>query len=85
MEEIDWALDILSLPKLVCKADIKSQYYFFSKKYHPDFGGDTVKMEQVNMAYGILTDYIEGFRYTFDEDEINRQFSGIDYANQFRP
>lgn len=43
IEEIDKALDILGLPKLITKADIKKQYHFFAKKYHPDLGGDVVK------------------------------------------
>ena len=85
IEEIDNALDILGLPKLINKADIKKQYHFFAKKYHPDLGGDAEKMEQVNYAYKLLMKYIEEFRYTFDENEVNKQFPGADYAQRFRP
>ncbi|MEA3434305.1 MAG: DnaJ domain-containing protein, partial [Campylobacterota bacterium] len=85
MEEIDKALDILGLPKLISKADIKKQYHFFAKKYHPDLGGDTEKMEQINYAYKLLMKYIEEFRYTFDENEVNKQFPGADYAQRFKP
>ncbi|MEA1954247.1 MAG: J domain-containing protein [Campylobacterota bacterium] len=85
IEEIDKALDILALPKLITKADIKKQYYFFAKKYHPDKGGDAQEMEQINYAYDFLMKYIEEFRYTFDENEVNKQFPGIDYAQQFKP
>jgi curved DNA-binding protein CbpA len=85
MEEIDNALDILGLPKLISKADIKKQYHFFAKKYHPDLGGDASKMEQINYAYKLLMKYIEEFRYTFDENEVNKQFPGADYAQRFRP
>jgi len=84
-EEIENALDILSLPKLISKDDIKKQYHFFAKKYHPDLGGDTSKMEQINYAYKLLMKYIEEFRYTFDEEEVNKQFPGADYAKRFRP
>ncbi len=84
MEEIDNALDILGLPKLISKVDIKKQYHFFAKKYHPDLGGDAEKMEQINYAYKLLMKYIEEFRYTFDENEINKQFPGADYAQRFK-
>ena len=85
IEEIDKALDILSLPKLISKADIKKQYHYFAKKYHPDLGGDVEKMEQINYAYKLLMKYIEEFRYTFDENEVNKQFPGADYAKRFKP
>jgi len=85
VEIIEEALDILELPKLVTKEDIRKQYRFLAKKNHPDIGGDAERMEQLNSAYKLLMKYIEEFRYTFDEDEINRQFPGVDHAQRFRP
>ncbi len=85
MEEIEKALDILSLPKLITQADIKKQYRFLARKYHPDRGGDARKMEEINHAYQLLMKYIEEFRYTFDEEEISRQFPGADHAQRFKP
>jgi len=84
-QEIEKALDILSLPKLISRADIKKQYRFMAKKNHPDLGGDIEKMEQLNSAYTLLMKYIEEFRYTFDEEEISKQFPGADYVKRFRP
>lgn len=84
-EEIEKALDILQLPKLVNKADIKKQYHYLAKKNHPDKGGDADQMEQLNHAYKLLMKYIEEFRYTFDEEEISKQFPGADYAHRFKP
>ena len=84
-EEIEKALDILQLPTLVNKADIKKQYHFLAKKNHPDTGGDVEQMEQLNHAYRLLMKYIEEFRYTFDEEEISKQFPGADYAHRFKP
>jgi curved DNA-binding protein CbpA len=84
-EAIDEALEILELPKLITKADIKKQYRFLSKKNHPDTGGDEEKQEQLTFAYSLLMKYIEEFRYTFDEKEVSNQFPGADHANRFRP
>ncbi len=85
VEEISEALEILELPKLITKEDIKRQYHFLAKRYHPDLGGDLQRMERINDAYRILMKYIEEFRYTFDEEEISKQFPEVDYVKQHRP
>jgi curved DNA-binding protein CbpA len=85
IEEIERALDILGLPKLVTKEDIKKQYHFFAKKNHPDLGGTMEEMEQINTSYTFLMKYIEEFRYTFDEEEVAKQYPGADHAQRFRP
>ena len=85
LEEINAALEILELPKLITKEDVKRQYHFLAKRYHPDLGGSLQKMEQINEAYRVLMKYIEEFRYTFDEEEISKQFPEVDYVKQHRP
>jgi DnaJ-class molecular chaperone len=85
LETIEEALEILELPKLITKEDVRKQYRYLAKKNHPDTGGDARKMERLNAAYKLLMKYIEDFRYTFDEDEVNRQFPGVDHAQRFRP
>ncbi len=85
IEEIHNALEILELPTLITKSDLKKQYRFLSKKYHPDQGGSAQKQEQLNYAYRLLMTYIEEFRYTFDDKEISTQFPGAKHAEQFRP
>ncbi len=83
-EEIGNALEVLSLPKLITKEDIKKQYRFLARRYHPDRGGDPEKMEQINKAYSVLMKYIEEFRYTFDDDEISKQFPEVAYVARER-
>ncbi|MBA1420182.1 MAG: DnaJ domain-containing protein [Epsilonproteobacteria bacterium] len=85
LEEIEYALEILSLPKLVSRDDVKKQYHFLAKKNHPDLGGDPARMEMINNAYTLLTRYMDEFRYTFDEEEISKQFPGADYVQRFKP
>ncbi|RLA68347.1 MAG: heat-shock protein [Epsilonproteobacteria bacterium] len=84
-EEIHQALNTLALPQWISKAELKTQYHFLAKKNHPDMGGNAVKMETLNNAYQLLMKYIEEFRYTFDDEEINKQFSGANHVQQFKP
>jgi len=84
-EEIEKALEVLALPKLISRAEIKHQYHFLAKKNHPDFGGTTEHMEILNHAYKLLMKYVEEFRYSFDDEEISKQFPGADYVNRFKP
>lgn len=84
-EEIEKALEVLVLPRLIRKNDIKKQYYFLAKKNHPDIGGDEKRMEELNNAYKTLMKYVDGFCFSFTKDEIIKQFSGVGYAQQFKP
>ena len=84
-EAIQNALEILQLPPFVTREEIKKQYRFMAKKHHPDRGGESRTMEELNKAYAFLNDYIDSFRYTFDTDEISKQYRGVDYAERFKP
>jgi len=85
LEEIETALEILQLPKLISKKNIKDQYHFLAKKNHPDIGGSAERMETLNHAYQLLSKYIDAFRYSFDDEEISKQFPGANYVQQFKP
>lgn len=85
MEEIESALDTLALPKLISRTEVKGQYRLLAKRNHPDKGGSAVRMEALNHAYSVLMQYIENFRYTFDEEEVYKQFPGADYVQRFKP
>jgi len=85
IEEIDNALETLALPKFISKSEIKRQYHFLAKKNHPDIGGSAERMETLNHAYKLLSKYIEEFRYSFDDEEITKQFPGADYVQRFKP
>lgn len=49
------ALEILELNIGANEKEIKKAYRKLAHKYHPDKGGDEVKMKEVNEAYAILT------------------------------
>ena len=42
-------------------------------------------MEEINWAYELLNSYIDGFRYSFDEDEIKKRFPDGSYQRRFAP
>jgi DnaJ-class molecular chaperone len=85
IEEIEKALETLALPKLISRSEIKQQYHFLAKKNHPDVGGSAERMEALNQAYTLLIKYIDAFRYTFDKEEISKQFPGADYVERYKP
>jgi len=41
-------------------------------------------MDEINRAYEILLDYIDNFRFAFDEDEFKRQNPSASYHSQFK-
>jgi DnaJ-class molecular chaperone len=84
MTSVKRALDILGLPPLVTREDIRKQYHFLARRHHPDQGGDAEKMEEISEAYTLLMHYIKEFRYTFDDEEISRQIPGADHAKRFK-
>ena len=84
LTQVENALEVLGLPVLITQEDIKKQYHFLAKKYHPDQGGDEATMRALNEAYKVLMQYIASFRYTFSEEETRRQSPGENYAEQFR-
>ncbi len=84
IQEIKQALDILEISSFVSLKEIKSRYKELSKKYHPDVYNDKDKMPKINQAYETLKEYIESFRFSFDEEEINKQYPENYHANRFR-
>ena len=84
-KQIEEALETLQLPKLITKEQIKKQYRYLAKKYHPDKStASNEKIKRINEAYSLLMRYIEEFRYTFDEDEIARQLPGEEHEQRFK-
>jgi DnaJ-class molecular chaperone len=83
-DDIQQALDILGLPAFITKEDVKKRYRFVAKSVHPDKeGGSDEAMEKVNFAYAILMEYIDNFRFSFDEAEIKKQLPLSSHTQRF--
>ncbi len=83
-KEIHHALDVLNLPTLVSLNEIKSRYRTLSKQHHPDINKENSKMVEINAAYALLKAYALNFRFTFSEEEIQKQFPESNHASKFR-
>ncbi|KIM03806.1 MAG: hypothetical protein KN64_11320 [Sulfurovum sp. AS07-7] len=83
-EDIKEALNILELPSMITKDDIKKQYRFLVKKTHPDIGGDAIRLQELNAAYDLLMEYINNYKFSFDESEISKQFPQKMHFDNFK-
>ena len=82
-ESIEAALEEMRLPKLVTRDEIKTRYRQLAREHHPDRAGAESRMEQINAAYALLMEYIDTFRYRFDETEIGQHYPEGNHAQKF--
>lgn len=82
-EQILKALEVLRLPVFSTMSELKSRYHGLAMQYHPDCGGDKIKMAELNAAYAVLKGYMENFKFTFGEEEMNKQFPEDVYMDKF--
>jgi len=83
-DEIKWAVEVMGLPPMVDRKDLKRRYRQLARRYHPDReGGEFEKMERLNRAYEILKEYMENFRFSFDDEELKRQYPGEYHSRKF--
>ena len=79
------ALEELGLPRMVTAKEVKKRYRELARRYHPDRpGGDPERMQRIQRAYELLREYMENFRFRFDEEEISRQYPEREHQERFR-
>jgi len=84
-EEIYRALKTLGLPPLVTREEIRKRYRQLARAHHPDrHEGEADEMAAINRAYEILMEYVDNFRFRFDEEEIGRHYPEIQHKKQFK-
>ncbi len=74
-KELQKSLEILGLYDRVTMKQVKSRHRELVKRYHPDSGENVggEKIQQINAAYRILSEYLESYRFSFSEDEFYSQ------------
>jgi curved DNA-binding protein len=65
--------DVLGVPKTATADEIKRAYRRLASQHHPDKGGDTVKFQEIEQAYRILSDPAQRAQY----DNPAPQFSNF--------
>jgi len=78
------ALDVLELPVLISLKELRSRYRTLAKKYHPDRSNDIEAMQKINESYKLVQAYMEGYKFTFSEEEVAKQFPEENHATRFR-
>ncbi len=86
MSAVREALETLGLPPLVTREEIRKRYHKLVRDVHPDRpGGDAERMERINRAYETLMEYVENFRFRFDEEEMRHQDPERYHSQRFKP
>ena len=74
LSEFKNAVETLDLLSLTSKEQVRKKYLKLSRLYHPDMpNGSTKKFQEIRDAYEILLQYMDNFRFVFDEEEFKRQ------------
>ncbi len=63
--------------------DVQKKYKYLAKYIHSNLNTDEEKMKEINEAYNILKDYIENYKFKFDNEEITKQYPH-EFIKKFR-
>ncbi|NLY03575.1 MAG: J domain-containing protein [Campylobacter sp.] len=77
------AVEIFNISTKLTHSDLKKKYRKLSKEFHPDHDGDKEKFQNLNKAYEILSNYVENFKFEFDESEFKTQFPLANFDSRF--
>lgn len=73
-EKLQKALETLDIVTRITQVELKERYLKLSKMHHPDMPeGDAKKFKEINEAYKLVNEYIQNYRFSFDEDEFYAQ------------
>ncbi|WP_333804174.1 DnaJ domain-containing protein [Sulfurospirillum sp.] len=69
------ALTTLGVVAKTDKKTLHKLYLSLSKEFHPDAAtGNTAKFQEINDAYCLIKEYMENYRFDFDEAEFKKQY-----------
>ena len=83
--ELQTSLRILGLEDRVTMAQVKDRHRRLVKRHHPDTGAESNEelIQQINGAYTVVSEYLEGYRYSFSEEEFYSQNPEENIRRQF--
>lgn len=87
-DDLQAALKELDLPEQATLKVIRQRHRELVRRYHPDSSeGDAERMQRINAAYRIISEYIRQYRFDFSrksfmahypEERLREQFGGVD-------
>jgi DnaJ-class molecular chaperone len=86
--EIDEARKVLGLSETATLKEIKRAYRTLAHRHHPD--KDSTKkdnddmMKALNLAYKLLMDYCDNYKYNFREEDVARTYPDEEYLRTFK-
>jgi DnaJ-class molecular chaperone len=89
-KEIEEARKLLGLSEAATLKEIKRAYRTLAHRHHPDKHDRTTseeteeKMRRVNLAYKLLLDYCENYKYSFREEDASRTYPEEEYLRTFK-
>jgi len=69
--------------------EIKGAYKTLSHRHHPDKHGIAAgeengeMMKRLNLAYKLLMDYCDNYRYSFSEEDVARTYPHDEYLRRY--
>lgn len=74
-DELLSALAVFGLGRRVTFKELKARHHELVKQHHPDCNTDSTleAIQQINAAYTLLSQYINDYRFSFDEAEFYEQ------------
>lgn len=64
-EAIEKARKLLRVPIITTRREIIEKYYALAKEHHPDKGGNSEMMKELNEAYQLLMQYCDNYKIEF--------------------
>jgi DnaJ-class molecular chaperone len=88
-DEIEEARQFLGLGEAATLEEIKRAYKTLAHRHHPDkVGGDdnteNETMKRLNLAYNLLTDYCNKYKYSFKKEAVARAYPHDEYLRTFK-
>ncbi len=76
-KKLERARKLLGLPVRTTRKELVERYHQLAKRFHPDHGGDTEKMKEINEAYQLLISYCDN--YPIEIKPIDNTFDPVDF------
>ena len=87
--EVEEARKLLHLGEEATLKEIKKAYRTLAHHYHPDKledddSAESQIMKRLNLAYRLLLDYCNDYKYSFREEDVSRTYFYDEYIRTYK-